>query len=728
MQNRSIFTIVIFISSLTLRTVITLASETTIFPANGRISGFIVDKNKDQPIPDANIIIHRTRFGTASQDGGYYFIDNIPQGNYDITVRVIGYRTETKKEFHIGRDTTLNFALVPTHIQMDPIIVTATRSDHLQSKVTVSSEVLTLPRIKEQNGDATGEVIESVGGLLIKDQGGFAGLKTISIRGSNDNQVLVLLDGQKLNSAQDGTMDINTLPVEILERIEIIRGGHSALLGSAANGGVIHLITKDSQPPKGYVYSVHSTIGSFGTQNNRFYGSHQFGPLQLFFNYNHLQSDGDFKYQHSDSTEKKIRKNNDFRGDNVFLKAKFNLNSKNLLRFIHQSLQTDRGTPGSLYIASPRARREENRKLYTLQSENQVTNRLRMKEQLYYQTYNNLYINPDYSVKDRYENTFVGSDLQAIWTVNSHLVLNFGAELRQDRLETNKYSKQKRNTQSIFFQTEIDHSLNLFGMRTYWKWIPALRRDNYTDVESHTCPKLGLLISSGNETNIVFRGNIGKSFRVPTFNDLYWPEGQWTKGNPDLSPEISTNFDIGLLVQRNKPSTFQVELTYFQSNFKDLIIWVSGSDWVYSPINMDAHITGFENNWTFRLPNNQFYIRFAYTWMNAIDETPNSPNRGNRLIYRPDNKFDVNTGFTIRSFKLNLNYRYIGKRYTVLDNLKSLNDYELLNGNIWYSLSFIGLNIDARFQVQNLLNKSIYILEGYPIPGREFRVTLGCTY
>lgn len=731
MQHRSIIIIVIFISSLALKTIITLASETTTYPEKGRISGFIVDKYKNQPIPDANIIIQRTRFGTASQDGGYYFIDNIPPNHYDITVRVMGYRTETQKEIYIGRNTTLNFALVPTPIQMDPIIVTATRSDHLQSKVTVSSDVLTQPRIKELNGSTAGEVTESVSGIYFKNYDSFAGPQTPSIRGSNPGQVLFLLDDQRLNSAQGGGVDLNTFPVEALERIEVVRGGHSALLGTDAIGGVVHLISKESIPSKGFSYGTNSTLGSFGTQMFTVYGSHRIGTLSYFLTYNRTKSDGDFVYESPEIGEEKTRKNNDYRGDNIFLKAKLDFGAKNRLRFLFQSLQTKRGVIGPIEWPSPEARRNEDRKLYSLQSKNQVTKRLRLKEQIYFHAYDHHYKNPGAWIPedDLHKNTALSFDVQAQWNIIPHMTMTTGTELRQDNLESTKFNKKKRTTQSLFLQTEINHNLTLFDFQTQWKWIPAVRWDNYSDVDARTCPKLGVLISTGEHVALSLRGNIGQSFRIPTFNDLYWPEDDFTKGNPTLSPERSTNYDVGLLLRRVHSSHLQIEFTYFQNKIEDLILWEPGDDWKWTPRNVgEALIKGLENSLTFRLPNNLLYFKIAHTWMKATDESPNSPNKGNRLIYRPDTKIDISTGLDLGPIHANLNYRVVGNRYTTPDNLKELAEYRLLNGNIGSYFIMGGFNVDVKLQAFNILDKSIYLLDGYPLPGREFRFTLGFAY
>ena len=122
----------------------------------GQLSGFIYDQTTNVPIPDANIVIG-DRYGTTSQDGGFYFLNNLPCGRYEVQVKVIGYKS-VFMQVDITDDTELNVKLRPVVIEFDPIIVTATMYDHRQSQVTMSSEVLTYRQMKTQAGATTEEV------------------------------------------------------------------------------------------------------------------------------------------------------------------------------------------------------------------------------------------------------------------------------------------------------------------------------------------------------------------------------------------------------------------------------------------------------------------------------------------------------------------------------------------------------------------------------------------
>ncbi|MCU0645136.1 MAG: TonB-dependent receptor [bacterium] len=705
----------------------------------GKISGYVFDKTTNKPIPDANVIISNTTLGAASRDGGFYFIEGIPQGEYDIVVKVIGYETEIAESMRITENTVVNFSLTPAAIEFDPIIVTATLSDHRLSQVSIASEVLTQPRLNQKTGTTVGEAMVSVGGIYFNSYDGIAGTHIASIRGSNADQVVVLLDGLRLNTAQGGGVDLNLIPVSAIEKIEVVRGGHSAMMGSDAIGGAIQLLSKETIGLKGFSYGVNSSIGSFGTRTLNLNGSHKIGLLSYFISFNRTESDGDFIYKTPETGDEQTRENNDYKSNNLFGKAHLDLSPNNKINILFHNLTAKKGNAGSVNInawtgmpmLTPNARSESTRRLFSVKSENQITGRFRLEGQSYYQTYDYHYTDPDgwAPVDDTHENAALGLNLQGNFNVNSLIDLIGGAELLQDRLKSSKFKVDDRNIQGLYLQTEARFPVSFWGLKSSWAAIPALRWDNYSDVESQLSPKLGLLVTTGDERSVSVRGNIGSSYRVPTFDDLYWPEDAYTRGNPDLKPETSTNFDVGLVFSQKSSSFSQVEVNYFNNSIEDMISWGPDNTGIWMPLNIGrAHISGIETGAKFRWPNDIAYLEVFHTWLKATDETPNSATEGKRLIYRPTSKLDLQIGSTIRRFSINLNYRLVSKRYILADNSSSLSDYNLLNGNVSYSIPMAGFLLDAKLQVLNMLDKSIYIYDGYPLPGREMRFSVGINY
>jgi outer membrane cobalamin receptor len=352
------------------------------------LRGTVVDESTGDAIPDADVWIEGLPLHTTSGDGGYFFLDGIPAGEQTVHAGVIGYRERILTRILTDGKTPLRLALAAEPVRMDPVLVTGTRSEHLQSQVTVSSKVLTADWIDNRNGNTAAEVVENTGGLYVKDEGGFAGLKTLSIRGSGDSQVLVLLDGQRLNAAQDGSVDISSIPAESLEKIEIVKGGHSALMGTDAVGGAVNLMTKNPLPSKGLGYGFQSTVGSFGTRIVGTYGAGRMGPAEVYLAYNRSRSEGNFSFVSPLDRLKKTRENNDFTGDHLLFKTRYDLEDGGRIQFIGHWTLSDRGSadPVNSDFPSSRARRNERQNLAGLLIDSQILKRVRLNAQTYFQT------------------------------------------------------------------------------------------------------------------------------------------------------------------------------------------------------------------------------------------------------------------------------------------------------------------------------------------------------
>ena len=139
-------------------------------------------------------------------------------------------------------------AEVPS-VMMDEVVVTATRMAEPLSKASASVAVVTAEEIAARGATRLDEVLQDVVGLHVVSSGSAGSLSSASIRGSEASQVLVLIDGVRLNSPQYGQFDLNQLPVALneIERIEVLRGAASALYGSNALGGVINIITRSPE-------------------------------------------------------------------------------------------------------------------------------------------------------------------------------------------------------------------------------------------------------------------------------------------------------------------------------------------------------------------------------------------------------------------------------------------------------------------------------------------------
>ncbi|NOZ63317.1 MAG: TonB-dependent receptor, partial [Calditrichaeota bacterium] len=370
-------------------------------------------------------------------------------------------------------DKKLDFHLQSEVIQLDPVIVTATLSEHKQSQVTTSAEVLTEAKLQEMTATTAAEAIESVGGLYVKNYDGLAGVVSPSIRGSNTNQVVVLLDGVRLNTGQGGGVDLNAFPVSALGTIEVVRGGHSALLGGDAIGGAIHLMSKTLNAASPLAFGFQSTVGSFSTRELNAFGAQRWGKFSYLIDFNHAQSDGNFEFEMPESGAKATRENNDYKGDNLFFKTGFDFNSGNKLQLIFHGHDSEKGVAGSVKInpwtgapmTTPNARAENERRLVSVLSDNQIADRIRLQTNVFMNKNTFHYTNPDgwTPVDDKHENTVLGVNWRGIYYLTQTLKIQTGLEQRVEKLESTKFTVDDRNVFGAFVQLELNRAFSVAG-------------------------------------------------------------------------------------------------------------------------------------------------------------------------------------------------------------------------------------------------------------------------
>ena len=141
----------------------------------------------------------------------------------------------------------------------------------------------------------TEELLSRTPGVSIRRFGGLGQFSTLSIRGSSSEQVLVLVDGVRLNTGEGGSVDFSTIPLDMIERIEVIRGGGTTLYGSDAIGGVVNIVTRKAADKAEARATL--TYGSYDTIKGSVTGSGSLGNFSGLLSLTHMQSDGDFAYE-----------------------------------------------------------------------------------------------------------------------------------------------------------------------------------------------------------------------------------------------------------------------------------------------------------------------------------------------------------------------------------------------------------------------------------------------
>ena len=227
----------------------------------------------------------------------------------------------------MAEETKVSFTL-------DEIVVTASKYEEKLSEAPVSIEVIDEEEIKQKNAKNTADLLRDIAGIDVNDYGGVVGSKNISIRGSSSKQVLILIDGVKMNNHQNGVFDLGQVSIEQIERIEVVRGAASALYGANAVGGVVNIITKSGSQEPETITNVG--YGSFGSQTYDLIHRGKDERLGYNVSFSKRESDGH-------------RENSELAQENIFTKFNYDLNNYSDLLLSLQSVSYTHLTLPTIY-------------------------------------------------------------------------------------------------------------------------------------------------------------------------------------------------------------------------------------------------------------------------------------------------------------------------------------------------------------------------------------------
>lgn len=522
--------------------------------------------------------------------------------------------------------------------ELETTIVSANRYESSARESGSSITVITADEIKKRQLFTVADIMRLVPGLDVLNSGGMGRMTNVYTRGAGSGQTLVMIDQVEMNdpSSPVGAFDFANLMVDNIERIEILRGGESALYGSEAIGGVINIVTKKGQgAPKfglsaqGGSYDTFKVLGTASGEVDEFNYSttasttetHGFSAADSLWGnperdwYRNATFDGRAGYKPLDEL--------DF-GVNL----RYN-HGKNALDYM---LGNNPGHPNAPVDALN----------YT-----STTGELFTRGFTHFKLLDNLWeqtLGVGYSETDRdYSNwdpslpydlsgDYLGMKLKGDWQHIFHLhednTLMLGIENEQDWLENQSEGIGNKgfNTQGYYLSDKFalfDRSFttasvryaenNVSGSKVTWNFTEAVLID---------------------ETGSKLKGNVGTGFKVPTLYELYAP----FFGNRDLQPETSFNWDVGF-EQGFMNQTLLLGATFFSNQFNDLI-QAAPPLWKAENIN-SATAKGVEAFFQIT-PIEDLVLRGNYTYNNTLDEDTGEP-----LVNRPRNKgnFEANYRF-----------------------------------------------------------------------------------
>ncbi len=589
---------------------------------------------------------------------------------------------------------------------MEEIVVTAARMPQALDKSIADTTVLNEQDIKKSGAPDVVTLLRSVPGLEITQNGGMGSSSGIYMRGTSPSQVLVLLDGVRIDSATMGTTAIEHIMLDNIERIEVVRGNVSSLYGSEAIGGVIQLFTKQGRGAPAFNASMG--VGNEGTQRMSAGFSGSVNDTSFSVNAGRVRTDGVSAINPQLLTGSNPNKNG---YDNSTLDAQIK-HAINADHALTASVFSTRGNSSYDISGLPTAINNiiENIDKLSLVSDDQISSMWHSQVRLSQGV-------DDSQTFGVYPGRFQTRSNQLAWQNNFKLADNQHLSLSVENLNqavtsNTLFSQTGRNVNSVLGGYVGEYGAQQVQLN--------LRQDRYSDFGAANTGLLGYGLSFADSWRAT--ASISNAFKAPTFDDMYWPFkdygfGYTYAGNPNLKPERSVNKEAGLHYAANGQ---RVDAVYFDNRIGDLIMGNGLPALTYINISQ-AKINGQELNYAGDFGNT--HLRASATFQNPRDGMT-----GQVLARRAKEfgNFGVNQDFGV--LNLGAEVRYSGARQDVYYNTKTftstaatLPGYQLLNLTARYQIDK-NLNLSAR--VGNLFNRSYSEVYGYNTPGRTLFVGL----
>ena len=477
--------------------------------------------------------------------------------------------------------------------QLKEVIVSSTRIDLPLSENARSIQVITRENIRQAGVTTIADLLQQVAGVDIRRRG-IAGMQVdLYIRGGSFDQTLLLIDGIKLDDAQTGHHTLNlALPLEVIERIEIIKGPAARIFGQNAFTGAINIVTKSSLDTTGVVnlqagsYNQVNVESTVGTSKENF---------SLLAHYSHKKADG-------------YRYNTDFENQNVFLKGQFN-KQNSPIDFIASFSERKFGANGFYALPSYADQYEETQgSLIAFSSRINKGNWL-LKPRLYWRRGQDEYIflrsNPAI-----YRNLHITHKVGFAFDASNTNKLGqtgLGIDFANVSIASNNLGDRSRFMTTVFAEHRFLLSNDQLDI------TPGVAVTNYTDFGTQLFP--GVDISYALSEALRIYGNVGYTYRIPTFTDLYYSDST-TLGNEDLKPEEALTEELGLRLIINN---FQFSAAAFLRQAENLIDYIrpteEGRFEATNVREVNTHGVELEAKTQFKIGNQPQQLQAGYVYL-----------------------------------------------------------------------------------------------------------------
>ena len=641
----------------------------------------------------------------------------------------------------------------------------------------VPSQKLNGEMLEKLNTHSVADALRYFSGIQLKDYGGVGGIKTVNIRSMGTHHLGISYDGVALGNAQNGQIDLGQFSLDNVEEITLYNGQKSAIFQPASdfgNAGSIYIRTKEpSFSRKGERLRVGdgtSGMGGKWKENTNLRIKAQYGSSDMFrtsvlweqrlsetvsssVSAGFLTASGKYKFRYErrypdgttawDTTA--VRQNGDIHAERIEanLYGRLWQGSWQMKGYLYNSA---RGIPGAIVnnVWRRGERQQDLNTFFQAAYDKSVGDKFATRWLAKYAYYNTHYVNKD-STQLPVDNRYKQQEIYFSTANVLELLPNWSASLSYDfkwnKLDADiwNFAYPTRISNLVSLATAIDYKhLKAQGsiLATFINDRTSRRGDDLTPHSTlHTpqfTPALFVNVYPFRGTFFSMRAYIKQSFRMPTFNDLYYTD----MGNANLVPERATQYDIGFAL--NKHFTHGIvshaEMhfdAYYNAVHDKIVAYPKGQQFRWTMLNLGkVHIKGIdvEAEADFRITKDFVATaRAQYTYQDARDVTdPADSYYNDQIPYIPWHSGSAILGLSYKNWDLNYSFIYAGERYDEQENIlyNHMEPWYTSDLSLRYQFTVHSLRLTAQAEVNNVLDQQYEVIVNYPMPGRNFSLSL----
>lgn len=629
----------------------------------------------------------------------------------------------------------------------------------LTQREIVPAQSLKNADLQRLNSQSVADALRYFSGIQLKDYGGVGGIKTVDIRSMGTHHLGIFYDGIELGNAQNGQIDLGQFSLDNIDEISLYNGQKSAIFQPASdfgNAGSVYIRTRKPRFTDGKNYNVKLKV-KYGSSDlvrlSALWEQRLSSAVSTSLNAEHLTSSGKYKFNYRRVTPSgvvaydttAVRQNGDIRADRI----DFNVNGILQRGYWNTKVyfyNSQRGIPGAIVNNVWRRGERQSDLNFFVQNRFQkdITDRFSTQWLAKYAFYRTHYVNKD-TTQLPADNRFWQQEFY-LSTSNAYEILpNWSISASYDF----RWNKLNADTYRFVFPTRFSNMISLATafetrfiriqgsvlasfihdkLHPTTRLMPGMKAtDNITKFTPALFIDFPIIdkATNGASTKLSVRTFAKRSFRMPTFNDLYYTD----LGNSNLKPESATQYDLGVVFNKQynghllKNVQFQAD-GYYNTIHDKIIAYPKGQQFRWTMLNLGCvHITGIDVMGAIALqPINDLVVtaRLQYTYQDARDVTNASDVfYKDQIPYIPYNSGSAIVNLAYHNWTLNYSFIYSGKRYNQQENIPNnyMQPWYTSDVSLQYDFKAFGTKCRAMLEVNNILNQKYDVILNYPMPG-----------